>query len=51
VAKNIVIANNEPNIVISPREFLPKREGYDEIIANDGDEALVRICAERPDMA
>jgi DNA-binding response OmpR family regulator len=45
-----LIADDEPNIVIS-LEFLLKREGYDVIVAQNGAEALVRIRAERPDMA
>ena len=50
MAKRILIADDEPNIVIS-LEFLLKREGYDVIVAQNGAEALVRIRAERPDMA
>jgi len=50
MAKKILIADDEPNIVIS-LEFLLKREGYDVVVARDGAEALVRVRAERPDLA
>jgi len=50
MAKKILIADDEPNIVIS-LEFLLKREGYEVIVAHDGAEALVRVRAERPDLA
>ncbi|MCK9379639.1 MAG: response regulator [Sulfuritalea sp.] len=50
MAKKILIADDEPNIVIS-LEFLLKREGYDVAVAHDGVEALARVRAERPDMA
>ncbi|MCM2308317.1 MAG: response regulator [Pseudomonadota bacterium] len=50
MAKKILIADDEPNIVIS-LEFLLKREGYEVVVARNGVEALVRVRAERPDMA
>ena len=50
MAKKILVADDEPNIVIS-LEFLLKREGYEVVVATDGAEALVRARAERPDMA
>jgi DNA-binding response OmpR family regulator len=50
MAKKILIADDEPNIVIS-LEFLLKREGYEVVVARDGAEALVRVRAERPDLA
>ncbi len=50
MAKKILIADDEPNIVIS-LEFLLKREGYEVIVAHDGAEALVRVRTERPDLA
>ncbi|TRZ97308.1 MAG: response regulator [Rhodocyclaceae bacterium] len=50
MAKKILIADDEPNIVIS-LEFLLKREGYEVVVAHDGAEALVRVRAERPDLA
>jgi DNA-binding response OmpR family regulator len=49
MAKKILIADDEPNIVIS-LEFLMKREGYEVTIATDGDEAVTRIRADRPDL-
>jgi DNA-binding response OmpR family regulator len=49
MAKRILIADDEPNIVIS-LEFLMKREGYDVSIAIDGAEAIEKIRAESPDL-
>lgn len=42
MAKKILIADDEQNIVIS-LEFLMKREGFEVLIANDGEEAVRRI--------
>ena len=50
MAKKILIADDEPNIVIS-LEFLLRREGYEVVVAQDGAEALAQVRAERPDMA
>ena len=50
MAKKILIADDEPNIVIS-LEFLLKREGYEVVVAHNGAEVLVRVRAERPDLA
>ncbi|OHC67350.1 MAG: two-component system response regulator [Rhodocyclales bacterium GWA2_65_20] len=50
MTKKILIADDEPNIVIS-LEFLLKREGYEIVVAHNGAEALDRVHAERPDMA
>jgi DNA-binding response OmpR family regulator len=50
VAKTILIADDEPNIVIS-LEFLLKREGYEVVVAHDGMQALERIRERRPDLA
>lgn len=50
MAKKILIADDEPNIIIS-LEFLLKREGYDVVVAHDGSEALERVRVERPDLA
>jgi DNA-binding response OmpR family regulator len=47
--KRVLIADDEQNIVIS-LEFLMKREGYLVQVANDGEEAVRRIRAERPDL-
>jgi DNA-binding response OmpR family regulator len=49
MAKRILIADDEPNIVIS-LEFLMKREGFEVLIANDGEEAVRQIRSERPDL-
>ncbi|AWI74922.1 two-component system response regulator [Parazoarcus communis] len=49
MAKKILIADDEPNIVIS-LEFLLKREGFDVTVATDGEEAVNRIRSDRPDL-
>jgi DNA-binding response OmpR family regulator len=43
----ILIADDEPNILIS-LEFLMKREGYEVVLARDGQEAIDAIVRERP---
>lgn len=48
-AKKVLIADDEQNIVISI-EFLMKREGFQVLIANDGDDALAKVQSERPDL-
>lgn len=45
----ILIADDEPNIVIS-LEYLLKREGYQVLVARDGQEALDAITREQPDL-
>ena len=45
----ILIADDEPNIVIS-LEYLMQREGYEVLIARDGDEALAMITEHHPDL-
>jgi DNA-binding response OmpR family regulator len=45
--QKILIADDEPNILIS-LEFLMKREGYEVVLARDGQEALDAIERERP---
>jgi two-component system, OmpR family, alkaline phosphatase synthesis response regulator PhoP len=45
----ILIADDEPNIVIS-LEYLMKREGYEVLIARDGQEAIDTILRERPQL-
>jgi DNA-binding response OmpR family regulator len=47
--KKILIADDEQNIVIS-LEFLMKREGFDVLVATDGEEAVARIRKECPDL-
>ena len=49
MSKHVLIADDEPNIVIS-LEFLMKREGYRVTVARDGDAALDTIRRERPDL-
>jgi two-component system alkaline phosphatase synthesis response regulator PhoP len=49
MSKKILIADDEQNIVISV-EFLMKREGYTVSVAGDGEEALARIRADKPDL-
>jgi DNA-binding response OmpR family regulator len=47
--KKVLIADDEPNIVIS-LEFLLRREGFDVLVAVDGEEALAKARSERPDL-
>ena len=47
MSKKILIADDEPNILIS-LEFLMKREGYEVLLARDGQEAMDVIARERP---
>ena len=47
--KKILIADDEPNIVIS-LEFLLQREGYAVSVARDGQQALDAIAREAPDL-
>ena len=49
MAKRILIADDEPNIVVS-LEFLMKREGFDVIVAGDGEAALASMAAAPPDL-
>lgn len=49
MSKRILIADDEPNIVIS-LEFLMKREGFDVQVAADGEAALQAIGAQLPDL-
>lgn len=45
----VLIADDEPNIVIS-LEYLMKREGYEVLVARDGQEAIDAILRERPQL-
>jgi DNA-binding response OmpR family regulator len=47
MSTKILIADDEPNILIS-LEFLMKREGYEVLLARDGQEAMDVIALERP---
>ncbi|WP_428422100.1 response regulator transcription factor [Methylibium sp.] len=49
MSKHVLIADDEPNIVIS-LEFLMKREGHVVSIARDGPSALEAIRTARPDL-
>jgi len=49
VSRKILVADDEPNIVIS-LEYLLKREGYTVLVARDGQEALDAIARDRPDL-
>lgn len=49
MSKRILIADDEPNIVVS-LEFLMKREGFDVQVAADGEAALQAIAAQVPDL-
>lgn len=49
MSKKVLIADDEPNILIS-LEYLMKREGWLVAVARDGDEALVAIRRDRPDL-
>jgi DNA-binding response OmpR family regulator len=47
MSTRILIADDEPNILIS-LEYLMKREGYEVLLARDGQEALDTLRRERP---
>lgn len=47
MAQTILIADDEPNIVIS-LEFLMRRQGYNVLVAQDGQEAIDAINHHRP---
>lgn len=49
MSKTILIADDEKNILIS-LEFLMKREGYEVIVAHNGQEAIDAISREPPDL-
>jgi DNA-binding response OmpR family regulator len=49
MARKIVIADDEPNIVTS-LEFLMRRSGYEVWIARDGDEVLALVERVLPDL-
>ena len=49
MTKRVLIADDESNIVIS-LEYLLRREGFEVIVAVDGEEALAKARAERPDI-
>jgi two-component system, OmpR family, alkaline phosphatase synthesis response regulator PhoP len=49
MSKTVLIADDEPNIVIS-LEFLLEQDGYRVLLARDGNEALEAIEREVPDL-
>jgi two-component system, OmpR family, alkaline phosphatase synthesis response regulator PhoP len=49
VSKKILIADDEPNIVVA-LEYLLRRGGYEVHIARNGDEALRQVEAHVPDL-
>ena len=49
MAQKILIVDDEPNIVIS-LEFLMKKEGFEVVVAGDGDEALAKVASFNPDL-
>jgi DNA-binding response OmpR family regulator len=49
VSKTVLIADDEPNIVVS-LEYLLDHGGYQVRIARDGEEALAAVEAFRPDL-
>ncbi len=49
MSKTVLIADDEPNIVIS-LEYLLQRDGYQVLVARDGQEALDAIARHLPDL-
>lgn len=49
MSKTVLIADDEPNIVIS-LEFLLEQAGYQVLVAHDGQEALDAIRRQTPDL-
>jgi DNA-binding response OmpR family regulator len=49
MGKKILIADDEPNIVVS-LEFLMKQKGYDVKVVGDGEAALAAVGAFGPDL-
>lgn len=49
MGKKILIADDEPNIVIS-LEFLMQRNGYEVVTAGDGEQALRLLDTFKPDL-
>ena len=47
VRHRILIADDEPNILVT-LEYLMKREGYEVVLARDGDEALAAVLSQQP---
>jgi DNA-binding response OmpR family regulator len=49
MSAKILVADDEPNIVVS-LEYMMKREGYEVLVARDGQEALEAIRNARPQL-
>jgi DNA-binding response OmpR family regulator len=49
LGKRVLICDDEPHIVES-LSYLVKREGYDAVIATDGEEGLRKAREDRPDL-
>lgn len=49
MSAKILIADDEPNILIS-LEYLMKREGFEVLLAHDGQEALDLVRSARPEL-
>ena len=49
MGKRILIADDEPNIVAS-LEFLMKQRGYDVLVVNNGQDALIAVGEFGPDL-
>ena len=49
MARKVLIADDEKNIVIS-LEFLLKREGFEVLVAGDGEAALQMVAEHHPDL-
>jgi DNA-binding response OmpR family regulator len=49
MTRKVLIADDEQNIVIS-LEFLLKREGFEVLVANDGEAALQMVAEHHPDL-
>jgi DNA-binding response OmpR family regulator len=49
MSKKVLIVDDEQNIAISV-EFLMRREGFEVLVAHDGEEGLRRIRTEKPDL-
>jgi DNA-binding response OmpR family regulator len=49
MGKRILIADDEPNIVVS-LEFLMKQRGYDVLVVNNGEDALKAVGEFGPDL-
>jgi DNA-binding response OmpR family regulator len=49
MARKVLIADDEQNIVIS-LEFLLKREGFEVLVAADGEAALQMVAEQHPDL-